>query len=45
MIRMEEKRIVRMVALEVWECENKVKFVEDLKDSLKKFEWSSGWRS
>ena len=39
---MEEKRIVRMVALEVWESQSKVKWVEDLKDSLEKFGWSSG---
>ena len=39
---MEENRIVRMVALEAWECHNKVKWVEDLKDSLEKFGWSSG---
>ena len=42
MMRMEEKRIVRMVALETWKCQNKVKWVEDLKDSLMKFGWSSG---
>ena len=43
---MEEKRIVRMVALEAWECQRKVKWVEELKDSLEKFGWSSGeWRS
>ena len=30
MTRMEENRIVRMVALEAWECRNKVKWVEDL---------------
>ena len=39
---MEETRIVRMVALEAWECQSKVKWVEDLKDSLEKFGWSSG---
>ena len=44
MMRMEEKKIVRsrMVALEAWECKNKVNWVEDLKDSLEKFGWSSG---
>ena len=39
MMRMEEKRIVRMVALEAWECQNKVKWVED---TLEMFRWSSG---
>ena len=34
MMRLEEKRIVRMVALEVWECQRKVQWVEELKDSL-----------
>ena len=44
MMRMEEKKIVRsrMVALEAWECKNKVNWVEDLKDSLEKLGWSSG---
>ena len=42
MMRMEEKRIVRMVALEAWECQMKVKWVEELKGSLEKFGWSSG---
>ena len=42
MMRMEEKRIVRMVALEAWECQRMVKWVEELKDSLEKFWWSSG---
>ena len=42
MMRMEEKRIVRMVALEAWECQRKVKWVEELEDSLEKFGWSSG---
>ena len=37
MMRMEGKRIVRMVALEAWECQSKVKWVEDLRDSLEKF--------
>ena len=41
-MRMEEKTIVRMVALEALECQNKVKWVEDLKDSLEKFGWSNG---
>ena len=46
MMRMEEKRIVRMVALEAWEYQSKVKWLEDLKDSLEKFGWSSGeWRN
>ncbi len=31
-----------MVALDAWECQNKVKWVEDLKDSLEMFGWSSG---
>ena len=39
---MEEKWIVRMVTLEAWGCQNGVKWVEDLKDSLEKFGWSSG---
>ena len=39
---MEEIRIVRMITLEAWECHNKDKWVEDLKDSLEKFGW---WRS
>jgi len=26
------EKIVRMVALETWKCQNKVKWVEDLKD-------------
>ena len=42
MMRMEEKRVVRMVALEAWECQNKIEWVKDMKDSLKKFGWSSG---
>ena len=42
MMRMEEKRIVRMVTLEAWECQSKIEWVEDLKDSLEKFGWSSG---
>ena len=37
MMRMEEKRIVRMVALEAWECQNMVNWAEDLKDSMEKF--------
>ena len=36
------EKIVRMVALETWKCQNKVKWVEDLKDGLMKFGWSSG---
>ena len=38
MMRM-EKRIVRLVALDDWECQNKViyKWVEDVMDSLEKF--------
>ena len=39
---MEEKRIVRMVALEAWEWQRKVKWVEELRDSLEMFGWSSG---
>ena len=42
MMRVDKKRIVRMVTLEAWECQSKVKWVEDLKDSLEKFGWSSG---
>ena len=38
---MEEKRIVRIVALEAWECQNMLNLGEDLKDSLEKFGWSS----
>ena len=30
-----------MVALEAWESERKVKWVDDLKDGLEKFGWSS----
>ena len=41
LIRMEEKRIVRIVALEAWECQNMLNLGEDLKDSLEKFGWSS----
>ena len=39
-----EKRIVRLVALDDWECQNKIiyKWVEDVMDSLEKFGWSSG---
>ena len=33
--------IGRMVALEAWKCQNNVKWVVDLKDSLGKFGWSS----
>ena len=39
---MEEKRIVRIVTVEAWECQSKGKWVEELKDSLEKFGWSSG---
>ena len=42
MMRVDKKRIVRMVTLESWECQSKVKWVEDLKASLEKFGWSSG---
>ena len=38
----EEKRIVRIMALEAWKCQSKVKWVEDIKDSLEKFRLSSG---
>ena len=41
LIRMEEKRIVRIMALEAWECQSMLNLGEDLKDSLEKFGWSS----
>ena len=38
---MEEKMIVRIVALEAWECQNMLNLGEDLEDSSEKFGWSS----
>ena len=39
-----EKDCYRLVALDDWECQNKVvyEWVEDVMDSLEKFGWSSG---
>ena len=38
---MEDKRVIRMVALEAWEDHGEVKWLEDLRCSLEKFGWSS----
>ena len=40
---MEEKRIARMVALGAWECQNKVKWVEDLKNSWRNLGGQMRW--
>ena len=40
-LKMEGKKVIRMVALEVWEDHGEVKWLEDLRCSLEKFGWSS----
>ena len=43
MMRMEEKRIVRMVALEAWECQRKFKWVEELRIVWRSLGGQVGW--
>ena len=40
-LKMEDKRVIRVVALEAWEDHGKVKWPEDFRCSLEKFRWSS----
>lgn len=40
-MRMEDKRMIKLVALEARESQSKVKWLEDLKCSLEKFGWTN----
>ena len=39
-MRMDDKRMIRMVALVAWESQSKVRWVEDLKCSLNMYGWT-----
>ena len=42
-MRMDDKRMIRMEGLEAWEVQSKVKWVEDLKCSLEMFGWTNAY--